>query len=648
MRHTEYESVTALDVDAVPALDAAHPEAWLALDAASDVFGASNVGKPVLVNGGVLVLRNTAWARELVRAWWRNRCGPADQYALWKSLAELWRRDHPKFRFSDGVFANYASARERFLPEVARRVADGALPARGCAADATCAALFRASGCLAAPLALPHLYVTPVAGPFRVADGSAVRPLQKGDHAWMCHFDSVYETLKEDVHFAALEAAVGARDAARVPALVARVLGSDGGDRFDASCARPGDALRPALYRFNGVEPDRGRACALALNESLQSQYAYAPAANVLYEGPRVLVKSKCGTAKRYLQPEEARRKCELKAARKARLKAKLRRDAETAARHEEVRIAKFGRRFKLPEKKTSTVRERAEYYRHEHRWRAKNNMSYCAAVDAAADAIASKTTRAAWVVVCTPPRCAADQAEVAALTSRASIPVVALTTLGGASTEMSGSGRSKKLRIVREYLMNEGKDLDVVVFSDATDVLANAGTLREVERHLEGDQLLVAGDPSCWIGAVCDEVEAANLRRALPGHFENRGLFANSGQYVGSRTAVLRFVDWAVGQLDAKEVTRELANLLSPSRVAEMKAGRFEPSDQCLLHAYWASYPERVRIDSNAAVFASFKRFYVLEADDRGVRTPGRAADGHCGRDYREQVLCDVKLVKP
>ena len=104
----------------------------------------------------------------------------------------------------------------------------------------------------------------------------------------------------------------------------------------------------------------------------------------------------------------------------------------------------------------------------------------------------------------------------------------------------MSGSGRSKKLRIVREYLANEGRDLDVVVFSDATDVLANSGTLREVEEHLEGDQLLVAGDPSCWIGAVCDEVEAANLRRALPGHFENRGLFANSGQYVGSRAAVL------------------------------------------------------------------------------------------------------------
>ena len=363
MRHTEYESVTALDVDAVPALDAAHPEAWLALDAASDVFGASNVGKPVLVNGGVLVLRNTAWARELVRAWWRNRCGPADQYALWKSLAELWRRDHPKFRLSDGVFANYASARERFLPEVARRIADGALPARGCAADATCAALFRASGCLAAPLALPHLYVTPVAGPFRAADGSAVRPLQKGDHAWMCHFDRVYETPREDLHFAALEAAVGARDAARVPALVARVLGSDGGDRFDASCARPGDALRHALYRFNGVEPDRGRTCALALNESLQSQYAYAPAANVRYAGPGVLVKSKCGTAKRYLQPEEARRKCELKAARRAARAAKLRRDAETAARHAEVRVAKFARRYKLPEKKTSKGVWKSKFY---------------------------------------------------------------------------------------------------------------------------------------------------------------------------------------------------------------------------------------------------------------------------------------------
>ena len=186
--------------------------------------------------------------------------------------------------------------------------------------------------------------MTPVAGPFRAADGSAVRPLQKGDHAWMCHFDSVYETLKEDVHFAALEAAVGRATPARVPALVARVLGSDGGDRFDASCARPGDALRPALYRFNGVEPERGRTCALALNESLQSQYARAPAANVLYEGPRVLVKSKCGTAKRYLQPEEARRKCELKAARRrARGQAAARRRDGGAARggaHRQVREA--------------------------------------------------------------------------------------------------------------------------------------------------------------------------------------------------------------------------------------------------------------------------------------------------------------------
>ena len=471
--------------------------------------------------------------------------------------------------------------------------------------------------------------MTPVAGPFRAADGSAVRPLQKGDHAWMCHFDRVYETPNHDLHFAALEAAVGARDAARVPALVARVLGSDGGDRFDASCARPGDALRHALYRFNGVEPDRGRTCALALNESLQSQYAYAPAANVSIRGPGRArqIQMRHGEALPAARGGPAEVRAQGRAPGRARGQAAARRRDGGAARGGAHRQVREG--IQAAGENTSTVRERAAYYRHEHRWRAKNNMSYCAAVDAAADAIASKTTRAAWVVVCTPPRCAPDQAEVAALTSRAAIPVVALTTLGGASTEMSGSGRSKKLRIVREYLMNEGRDLDVVVFSDATDVLANAGTLREVEEHLEGDQLLVAGDPSCWIGAVCDEVEAANLRRALPGHFENRGLFANSGQYVGSRTAVLRFVDWAVGQLDAKDVTTELANLLSPSRIAEMKAGRFEPSDQCLLHAYWASYPDRVRIDSNAAVFASFKRFYVLEADDRGVRTPGRQADG-------------------
>ena len=56
------------------------------------------------------------------------------------------------------------------------------------------------------------------------------------------------------------------------------------------------------------------------------------------------------------------------------------------------------------------------------------------------------------------------------------------------------------------------------------------------------------------------------------------------------------------------------------------MKAGRFEPlgpmSAPRLLGLVSRPRPHRFK----CRVFASFKRFYVLEADDRGVRTPGCA----------------------
>ena len=101
--------MTALDADAVPALDAARAGA-AERDAASDIFGASNVGKPVLVNGGVLVLVEHglgARARPGVVAQPLRPGGPVRAVKL---LAELWRRDHPKFRLADGVFRGSSRA----------------------------------------------------------------------------------------------------------------------------------------------------------------------------------------------------------------------------------------------------------------------------------------------------------------------------------------------------------------------------------------------------------------------------------------------------------------------------------------------------------------------------------------------------------
>ena len=156
------------------------------------------------------------------------------------------------------------------------------------------------------------------------------------------------------------------------------------------------------------------------------------------------------------------------------------------------------------------------------------------------------------------------------------------------------------------EYLVNEGRDLDVVVFSTRR-------TPWRPEAHGRSRNTLRATSSSWRATRRAGSARSAmRWRRRICGGrcrpLRESGLFANSGQYVGSRTAVLRFVDWAVGQLDAKEVTPELlATLLSPSQDRGDEGPGAEPSDQCLLHAYWASYPDRVRIDSNAAVFASF-----------------------------------------
>ena len=124
----------------------------LALDAASDVFGASNVGKPVLVNGGVLVLRNTkTWARELVRAWWRTQLRPGRPVRAVEVARRALAPRPSEVRVSPTASSRTTRARLRRLerrqarPRERRRlvlrIADGALPARGCAADATCAAL---------------------------------------------------------------------------------------------------------------------------------------------------------------------------------------------------------------------------------------------------------------------------------------------------------------------------------------------------------------------------------------------------------------------------------------------------------------------------------------------------------------------------
>ena len=108
-----------------------------------------------------------------------------------------------------------------------------------------------------------------------------------------------------------------------------------------------------------------------------------------------------------------------------------------------------------------------------------------------------------------------------------------------------------------REYLLTS--DVDVVVCTDANDVLANPGTPEQVMKTLS-DKLVVGGDTSCWTGEPCDQATLDVVTRIHEAHFDKvmklEGgrmgygapfAFPNGGMYAGTRKAVLSYLDWAV-----------------------------------------------------------------------------------------------------
>jgi hypothetical protein len=256
-----------------------------------------------------------------------------------------------------------------------------------------------------------------------------------------------------------------------------------------------------------------------------------------------------------------------------------------------------------------------------------------------AAPVPASSTT--VWLVVCTPPRCDDALPALELLRRRAGLEVVSLSTLHNETSYMKGQSRSRKVRILHEYLSSaEGSRWETIVYTDAMDVLANAADAAAVGAALRTlapgpDRLLVSAEPSCWIGAVCDAFEVSAMKRRAPAHFSRTSptLFLNSGQWLGTRRAVLAFLEYAIRVLDDMEARGgspppDLDEVLSPSRRAEALAGTFHCSDQCVLTTYWLAHLDRVVLDVDAAVFGSMKRFYVYADDDRGVRTPLEATD--------------------
>lgn len=81
---------------------------------------------PIILNGGLLGLRNDEWSRQFSALWWRSRCGLKDQLGLWSILLAYWSSEVDRIRrnrksqedemanfvfgFDKSAFSNYTNA----------------------------------------------------------------------------------------------------------------------------------------------------------------------------------------------------------------------------------------------------------------------------------------------------------------------------------------------------------------------------------------------------------------------------------------------------------------------------------------------------------------------------------------------------------
>jgi len=188
----DLEAVAYMDADTIPHNLNVNPMDYLAIDPTADFIGTSNHKLPILVNGGVWILRNTAWGKKLMQKWWSNRCGVFDQGALWHSLFELWREEVKFFTYNVELFNDYERARANVLPMITNsRALQMYSEKSNFSCGGKCREVYRQSGCLTQALLLPHVLILPVV-PTMVPSGRLFLPLQHhiGQAQWLCHFDT--------------------------------------------------------------------------------------------------------------------------------------------------------------------------------------------------------------------------------------------------------------------------------------------------------------------------------------------------------------------------------------------------------------------------------------------------------------------------
>mmetsp|Transcript_7675 Transcript_7675/g.22752 ORF Transcript_7675/g.22752 Transcript_7675/m.22752 type:complete len:418 (+) Transcript_7675:155-1408(+) len=195
------EALVYADMDTTPYRPDVPPSDYLRLAPTADIFGATNPVKPVVLNTGVMLLRNTRWTHEFLAAWWDNRCGFMDQLSFWRTLFETWARDEPLWTYDESVFSTYHQARRdalAFLVESYHKLVPGLGDAKWLCRD-DCRYAFELTGCLMEPVQLGKVLMLPVV-PFKDRHGGENRePLRVppamsrdaagywGDDQWFCH-----------------------------------------------------------------------------------------------------------------------------------------------------------------------------------------------------------------------------------------------------------------------------------------------------------------------------------------------------------------------------------------------------------------------------------------------------------------------------
>jgi hypothetical protein len=86
------DSVMFLDADtaftehAFERINNLRPEDYLDLSPQASLMGTQNFNGQIVLNSGIMLVRNTTWSHDLCSLWWFTRCGKKDQRAIWLCL----------------------------------------------------------------------------------------------------------------------------------------------------------------------------------------------------------------------------------------------------------------------------------------------------------------------------------------------------------------------------------------------------------------------------------------------------------------------------------------------------------------------------------------------------------------------------------